>query len=49
MGNNNKKLEKSINSSNEFNKIKKRESADLISYILNKRNIIKGNNITKKK
>ncbi len=49
MGNNNKKLEKSINSSNEFNKMKKRESTDLISYILNKRNIIKGNNITKKK
>jgi N-terminal acetyltransferase B complex non-catalytic subunit len=41
-----KKLEKSINNSNEFGKMKKKENAELINYILNKRNIIKSNNIT---
>ncbi len=42
----NKNQEKSINGSNELYKMKKKENTDLINYILNKRNIIKGNNIT---
>ena len=42
--NRNKDKEKSINGSAEFIKMRKKDCADLINYILNKRNIIKNSN-----
>ena len=42
----NKEKEKSMNGSAEFIKMKKRDNSEFINYILNKRNIIKGNIIT---
>ena len=38
-----KEKEKSVNGSAEFIRMKKKENSELINYILNKRNIIKGN------
>ena len=44
--NKNKDKEKSVNGSNELIKLKKKDNSELINYILNKRNIIKGNILT---
>lgn len=43
--NRNKDKEKSVNGSAEYIKMRKKDCADLINYILNKRNIIKSSNI----
>ena len=45
ISNKNKKKEKSINGSAEFSKMRKKDSSDLINYILNKRNILKKKSI----
>ena len=42
----NREKEKSMNGSAEFIKMKKKDNSEFINYILNKRNIIKGNIIT---
>ena len=43
--NKNKDKEKSVNGSSEFIKMKKKDNSEFINYILNKRNIIKNNNM----
>ena len=45
ISNKNKKKEKSVNDSAEFSKMRKKDSSDLINYILNKRNILKTKSI----
>ena len=42
----NREKEKSMNGSAEFIKMKKKDNSEFINYILNKRNIIKGNIVT---